>query len=205
MSDKFKNQYRIASARLQHWDYGATAAYFITICTKNRQYFFGDIQQGVMHLSALGVIAQLEWEKTFAIRADMVLTMGAFMVMPNHFHAIVMIGDNAYNGGGGNGRDAMHCVSMDTPTTNDTDAMHGVSTAKNSFAPQSKNLASIIRGFKSAVTTQARKMGDTNFNWQSRYHDHIIRDAQSFHNIEQYIINNPAKWDADMFNKSSKP
>lgn len=177
MSDKFNNQYRIASARLPHWDYGAAAAYFITICTKHRQHFFGDIQQGLMHLSALGVIAQQEWEKTFALRTDMALTMGAFVVMPNHFHAIVIIGDNAYNGGN----------------------------TANEFAPQSKNLASIVRGFKSAVTTQTRKMGDTHFNWQPRYHDHIIRDAQSFHNIEQYIINNPAKWNADMFDKELKP
>lgn len=131
----------------------------------------------------------------------MALTMGAFVVMPNHFHAIVTIGDNAYNGGCNTDetprRDAMHCVSTNTNTNNDINT-NGMA---NAFAPQSKNLASIVRGFKSAVTTQARKMGDTNFNWQPRYHDHIIRDAQSFHNIEQYIINNPAKWDADMFNK----
>jgi len=54
--------------------------------------------------------------------------------------------------------------------------MHGVSTAetgttteslqiKNQFAPQRKNLASIIRGFKSAVTTVARKK-NIDFGWQ---------------------------------------
>lgn len=43
MSDKFKNKYRIPSARLQNWDYGANATYFITICTKNREHFFGKI------------------------------------------------------------------------------------------------------------------------------------------------------------------
>jgi len=41
--DKFKNKYRISSARLQSWDYGANGAYFITICTKNREHFFGKI------------------------------------------------------------------------------------------------------------------------------------------------------------------
>ena len=41
--DKFKNKYRIASARLQSWDYGDDGAYFITICTKNREHFFGEI------------------------------------------------------------------------------------------------------------------------------------------------------------------
>ncbi|MFC4231519.1 hypothetical protein ACFOW1_06445 [Parasediminibacterium paludis] len=166
MSNKFNNQYRIPSSRLAHWDYGAAAAYFITICTKDRQHFFGDIQQGVMHLSPLVIIAQQEWENTFTVRTDMALTMSAFVVMPNHFHAIVIIGDNAYNGGGGNmdrtprknaiprknvtpRRDAVHRVSTNANTKNDT--------AKNAFAPQSKNLVSIVRRFKSAVTTQARK------------------------------------------------
>lgn len=41
--ERFKNKYRIASARAQWWDYGWNGAYFITICSKNRQHFFGEI------------------------------------------------------------------------------------------------------------------------------------------------------------------
>jgi putative transposase len=98
-------------------------------------------------------------------------------------------------------RDAMHRVYDDGDERRD--AMHRVSTAdihtpKNQFAPQSKNLASIIRGFKSAVTMQARQL-NPDFAWQSRFHDHIIRDAASFERISNYIINNPLNWDKDKF------
>ncbi|MEQ9440067.1 MAG: transposase, partial [Cyclobacteriaceae bacterium] len=81
-------------------------------------------------------------------------------------------------------------------------AMHRDSTTtntNNTFGPQSKNLASIIRGFKSAVTTRARKMGNPHFAWQSRYHDHIIRHGVSFRRISQYIRNNPLQWKEDRF------
>jgi putative transposase len=69
----------------------------------------------------------------------------------------------------------------------------------NQFGPQSKNVASIIRGFKSAVTTQAKKYGFVDFDWQPLYHDHIIRNARAFENIENYIANNPLNWYKDSF------
>ncbi|MBP8213669.1 MAG: hypothetical protein KAX53_07980, partial [Saprospiraceae bacterium] len=69
---------------------------------------------------------------------------------------------------------------------------------KNHFAPQSKNLSSIIRGYKSAVTTFARK-NNIEFEWQSRFHDHIIRSMDDYHRISKYILNNPSKWLNDKF------
>jgi len=192
MSDgKFKNKYRIASARLPHWDYGRQAAYFVTICTKNRQHYFGSIQQGMMYLSDIGKIAEQEWIKTPAIRPDMNLTLGEFVVMPNHFHGIIIIGENSYNAPFPFPVETRCIASL--PET-------GTGTGKfvNQFGPQSKNLASIMRGFKSAVTKNARCM-QADFAWQSRYHDHIIRNETSFHNISQYIKNNPLHWQKDTF------
>jgi putative transposase len=55
--DKFKNNYRISSARLQNWDYGNSGTYFIPICTENKEYFFGDIKAGVIQLNSLGQLA----------------------------------------------------------------------------------------------------------------------------------------------------
>lgn len=83
----------------------------------------------------------------------------------------------------------MHCVST-VPTT-----------TQNQFGPQSKNLASIIRGFKIGVTKNARII-QSDFAWQLRYHDHIIRDDQSYHTISAYIVNNPVKWADDKFHRS---
>jgi putative transposase len=56
-----------------------------------------------------------------------------------------------------------------------------------------------MRGFKSAVTTQAKISGTHDFGWQARFHDHIIRDADSFERIQNYIANNPANWEQDKF------
>ncbi|MGM0579461.1 MAG: transposase [Bacteroidota bacterium] len=173
MPDKFKDKYRVESARLQNWDYGSNSKYFVTICTKNRECFFGNIRNGEMFLNDVGKIVESEWEKTFELRPDMNLFMGEYIVMPNHFHGIIGIGENRYN-------------------TND-------GSVPNQFGPQSKNLGSIMRGFKSAVTVGARLI-NPNFGWQGRFHDHIIRDYQSFIRISEYIKSNPKNWRDDTFN-----
>lgn len=167
-----------------------------------------------MVLSELGKIVEPEWLKTIEIRPDMNLQMGEYVVMPNHFHAIISIGINKFNtklnrvdfGGaicGAMGRDAMHRVS--TGETNVTNEPNITNIAKsidsiynNKFGPQSKNLASILRGFKSAVTTFAR-INNIEFDWQPRFYDHIIRTDTSFQRISKYITNNPANWKDDKF------
>ena len=245
---KYQNKYRIDSARLKNWDYGSSASYFITICTANREHYFGEIIEQKMNLSILGNIVQQEWVKTVQLRPDMNLSLGEFVVMPNHFHAIIFIGDNAYNRGNVNRcdddgdyrpidadchrndagihrndanrhrRDAMHGVSttnIGRSTTNNvgmttdnagtttinagtTTDNGGTTTTGNKFGSQSKNLASIVRGFKSSVTTWARR-NDVPFNWQPRYHDHIVRNTTEYYRISNYIINNPANWQEDKF------
>jgi putative transposase len=189
MNGLFKNKYRIASARLQTWNYADAGMYFITICTGNRECYFGEIEpnqnlEPKIRLTEIGEVAQAEWSKTIELRPDMNLELGEFVVMPNHFHGIIIIGENQFNQhvGDSNGRDAMHRVS--TTTT--------------AFGPQSKNLGSIIRGYKSAVTTYARK-NNIKFSWQPRFHDHIIRSEDEYHRIANYILNNPNKWLQDKF------
>jgi REP element-mobilizing transposase RayT len=191
MSALFNNKYRIPSARLHNWNYANEAMYFVTICTKNRNNYFGEIVVETPCMASLqpteiGKIAHSEWYNSIELRHDMNLELGEFVVMPNHIHGIIIIGANEYN----------------TPRT---DATHGVSTDdandteyKNQFAPQSKNLSSIIRGYKSAVTTYARK-NQIEFEWQPRFHDHIIRSMDDYYRISNYILNNPAKWQNDKF------
>jgi len=181
-ADKYKNQYRIKSTRLQNWDYGQNGGYFITICTEKRVHYFGEITNEKMQLSDIGKIVESEWLATFEMRPDMNLTMGEFVIMPNHFHAIISIGDNQFNTHRG-GRDAMHCVS----------------TAQNKFGPQSKNLGSIVRGFKSGVTKNARII-NPDFGWQRNYWEHVIRNDNEYQRIAQYIMDNPQKWALDKLN-----
>ena len=189
MSTRFKNKYRTESSRLKNWDYGSNAKYFVTICTKNRKPFFGDCENGRMILNDIGKIVELEWLKTFVMRPDMNLFMGEYVIMPNHFHGIVGIGLNEYNG-----RDAMHCV----PTISTTTSPATPDPTQNGFGPQSNNLGSIIRGFKSGVTVRARSV-NPDFAWQPRFYDHIIRNEKSFDQISEYIIDNPVNWHKDTF------
>jgi hypothetical protein len=115
-------------------------------------------------------------------------------------HGIILIGKNENNtGDGDNRRDAMHCVST-TDDTNDTDAAYESKKSVNQFGPQSKNLGSILRGYKSAVTSFARKH-NIQFNWQARFHDHIIRSMDEYYRISNYITNNPLNWQQDKFYK----
>lgn len=181
MENKYKNKYRIPSARLQSWNYASRAAYFITICAHNRVHCFGEVINKEMQLNDIGKLTEEEWLKTIELRPDMNLELGQFVVMPNHFHGIIIIGNNEYN--------------------YNSNLLASHKTSVNSFGPQSKNLSSIIRGFKSSVTKNARVI-NPQFKWQERFHDHIIRDARSFNNIQNYIYNNPNNWKEDTFYKN---
>ena len=96
MPDKFQNKYRISSARLQHWDYGSDALYFVTICTQNREHYFGEIADGKMQLSETGKMANRFW---FEIPNHFpFVQLGEFVVMPNHVHGIIIIDKTGYDG-----------------------------------------------------------------------------------------------------------
>ncbi len=65
---------------------------------------------------------------------------------------------------------------------------------------KSGSLSKIVQGYKAAVTRRARAMGHTEFAWQERFYDHIIRDEKSLDRIRAYIEGNPAKWQDDEYN-----
>lgn len=222
---KFRNKYRIESSRLQKWDYGWDAAYFITICTKNRIHYFGKVEDGEMILSNVGVLADDFWHeiKNHAKNVD----FGAFVVMPNHIHGILVLdGNNRDNGtdnnmndrmddgtddgmdnGTDNGRDKACLVSTDPLPSTIPSTIPPTSTipsppqtpGQRRFQNQGKNtVSSIIGSYKSAVTKHAHRLG-YEFDWQSRFDDRIIRDDASYQRIRNYINNNPANWGKDKF------
>ena len=216
--EKFQNKYRISSVRLQNHDYGSRGMYFVTICTKNRENYFGKIiTSGIdnehfeMQLSEAGKIVESEWQKTPEVRPDMNLIIDEYQVMPNHFHAILIIGDNQFNTN--KPIDDLHTNPADPPrdamlaSLNNSDSnpiselenqmmMETNFDQKNKFAPQSNNLGSVMRGFKSAVTSYAKDHNIV-FGWQPRYYDHIIRNYNEYQRIANYIRNNPANWGND--------
>jgi len=171
VNDKFKGKYRIPSARWAVWDYSSNAAYFITICVANRAHDFGEIVDGEMNLSPLGQSAQDCWDE-IPMHFPFV-ELGAFVVMPNHVHGVVIIKKHI-------------------------ETQYVASLPKNKFGPQSQNLASIVRGYKIGVTKFARQ-NNIPFGWQARYHDRVIRDVAEHERIHQYILTNPQNWEDDEF------
>ncbi len=186
MAEKYQNKYRSESARLQSWDYRWAGAYFITICTHNREHYFGEIVNGKMILSNAGVLANVFWYEIKNHSKN--VTLGEFVVMPDHMHGILILGDSMDDG-----IDRIvgtrHALSQPSQSEKPIGQQRFQNPGKNS-------ISSIIGGYKSAVTKHANRL-EIPFRWQTRFHDHIIRDQKSFDNISNYIRNNPAKWEED--------
>jgi putative transposase len=207
MPDKFLNKYRIPSARLSNWDYSSNAAYFITICTANREHYFGMITKDEMQLSKIGEFANECWMKIpdhFPF-----FHLDAFVIMPNHIHGIVLI-DKPYSIGSivETGHNPIvetgHALSLQEREHKQEQEQKqppkSISkTPHFRFRNQGKNTVSAMVGsFKSAVTKWCNE-NKFPFKWQSRFHDHIIRDKDEFRRIKNYIHSNPANWKEDKF------
>ncbi|TRZ53070.1 transposase [bacterium] len=158
------------SIRLQGYDYSSAGAYFIIICTKNRECLFGEIIANEMSLNNFGMIARDEWIKSAAIRSE--IELDEFVVMPNHFHGIVVI----------HGRG-------DRP----------VAPTEQCPGPQPKSIGALVAGFKSAVTKHINEIRTTPGLpvWQRNYYEHIVRDDKELNGIREYINNNPMNWETD--------
>ncbi len=182
---KFKNKYRIESNRKPGWNYGDNALYFVTICTKNRICYFGNVVNTKMQLSEIGRMAEKFWLEIPQHFPFVILH--AHVVMPNHVHGIIEIAKRDDD-------------RIDVETQNFASLPETTNQYKNNFGPQSQNLASIIRGYKIGVKKNARLVRPK-YAWQSNYHDHIIRNNKSYINITNYIKNNPGNWNDDQFYK----
>ena len=185
MTPKFNNKYRIASARLQGWDYRWTSAYFITICTDDKLHYFGEIENGKMQLSPIGAIADVLWQGIKNHSKN--VRLGEFVVMPNHIHGILIL----ENDDSDTVVETFHETSLRTDIKNEF---------MSKISPKSGSVSTIIRSYKSAMTGHCNRLG-LRFKWQTRFHDHIIRDEKSFDSISDYIRHNPQNWGKDTFNK----
>jgi putative transposase len=184
--EKFRDKYRIPSARLANWDYSRPGFYFITICTKNRIHFFGEIIKGEMHLNETGLIANTCWAGTPAHFNH--TRLGEFVIMPNHVHGIIIIDDPVTSADADSAVETGHALSL-----------------RSSNHPRFRNpgkntISSMVGSFKSAVTRLSRPV-HPEFGWQTRFYDHIIRDHRDLVHISHYILNNPANWKEDRFYK----
>lgn len=163
--------------RWRKWDYSSSGAYFVTICTKNNEPFFGEIIQppevesqetelhipldSYLHPTHIGEIA---WNNWLEIPAHYPFaSLDAFVVMPNHIHGILHFEKKTEEAW--------------TPLKK---------------GPQRNNLPDVIRTYKGSVTRYANK-NDIHFKWQGRYHDRVIRNLTELSQIRNYIWNNPSR------------
>jgi len=156
--------------RLRGYDYSLLGAYFITICTHNKQCLFGTIGKGTMNLNPYGKIVRECWinipQHYIGINSNV------FIVMPNHIHGVIEIrGEETRSG------------SKPDPTKR-----HPLSEIVRAFKTYSS------RGINELRDSHGTKV------WQSGYYEHIIRGETDYREIGDYIIFNPAKWESDSEN-----
>jgi len=176
------------SLRLPEYDYGATGAYFITICTKERISLFGEIERGNMTLNEFGNIVASCWSDL--PRHFPNIQLDCFIVMPNHIHGLIEITDKR--------------------PANSVGAQHAapVPSAPVHHSPrnvQPGSLGAIVRSFKAASSRRINLLSGTPGAtiWQRNYYEHVIRGESELQRVREYIVNNPARWMEDEENPNA--
>jgi len=158
--------------RLKDYDYSQNGAYFITICSKNKENLFGTVLteqdcssvgaafcRPQVQLSNIGKVVKKEIEQIASIYKSTLVD--CFVIMPNHIHMIITIKNLEQQFG------------------------------RQNAAP---TISRIINQFKRSTSIKVRYS-----IWQKSYHDHIIRNEQDYNHITEYIDNNPANWLTDTY------
>ncbi len=156
------------SIRLKDYDYAQPGAYFVTICTCQRECFLGEIADGQVQLNECGDMVRAQWLSLPTYHLHVVLD--EFVIMPNHLHGIIIL--------------------------TDADARAGLLTRPYK---KRQGIPDLVRGFK---TYSTRKINERRGSqgipvWQRNYYEHIVRNEEELHAIQEYIVNNPLRWGED--------
>jgi putative transposase len=177
----FDNAQGRRSIRLPEYDYSQEGAYYITICAQDRKCLFGGIRNGKIILSECGRIVDDWWQRMPERYSGVILDK--FVIMPNHMHAIIIIGGDVDNGVG-----AIDNVGV----------IHELP-LRRWIKRRVMVLPKIIGYFKMNSARQINQMHNTTGCpvWQRNYWEHVIRNEKSLNKIREYICNNPLYWAAD--------
>ena len=168
------------SNRLKNYDYSQTGYYFVTICTFGRKNILGNINVGNCALTVPSIIGEkvIEcWNNISRLNDN--INIDSFCLMPNHLHGIIVLNNRVEN------IKNNKVYGFEVKEEKGHRSLHGV-----------------IRDFKSVTTRHYNKLVDEplkNTLWQKSFHDHIIRNEQELQNIREYISNNAAKWQDDIY------
>ena len=192
--------HRRRSIRLQGYDYSQPGAYFVTICTQTQHCLFGEIANGEMLLNDSGRMISRWWavlaSKFPRVQPDL------HVVMPNHFHGIVIIeGDPIPVGAALRGRPLTPRYS-ETHATHDEEAPGGA----HAGAP----LPEIVGWLKTMTTNEyirgVKERGWPRFHgrlWQRDYYERVFRSEEELRAVRQYVLDNPRKWEGDLNHPSN--
>lgn len=172
--EKIKRNRR--SIRLKRFDYAQQGAYFVTICTHERENLFGRVAEDEMRLSAEGEAVRDVWSGLPRLFPS--VDLDEFVVMPNHVHGIIAI---PFVG-----------AQFIAPST------HGGAVGEGKHAPA---LGDAVRAFKAAAARRVRLSSNPEFRWQRNYYEHVVRNEDDLNRIRLYIRMNPALWAEDPENR----
>jgi putative transposase len=194
--NQYHSQHHRRSIRLKGYDYSQTGFYFITLCTRDRQCWFGEVKNGKMYLNSIGSIVAKEWLNSAQIRQE--IELDEWIVMPNHFHAIVIIHNEINENLGRTSENHIQGEHFGNIQGEHFGNIQGASLAPLRLR-KPRSLSTLISGFKAVVTkriNEIRQVSGVSI-WQRNYYEHIIRDELSLYNIRKYILENPLSWSED--------
>ena len=208
------------SPRLKEYDYAQDGAYFVTLCAQHRAHVFGEVVGDAMRLNAAGMMVDHWWQEIPRKFPDVELDV--YVIMPNHFHAILVLNHYATTVGatlrGRPGNNFNETRQSKPVFANDK---NGIKTGEGTQAVPYDERAiksgegtqalpytvpDIIGWFKTMTTNAyihgVNEQGWEPFNgklWQRSFHDHIIRGERELNVLREYIVSNPALWAADQY------
>ena len=166
--------HRRHTIRLDCYDYSSEGCYFVTICTIDKKCLFGKIVDDEMQMNDVGRMVE-RWYVELEHKFSTIQCLD-YVVMPNHFHCIIYIGNSLVG--------ADLCVRPDASTE--------------------ISLPAIIQWFKTMSTNEYyRQVKKGTWPaigkrlWQRNYYEHIVRSQISFEEISDYIKSNPTRWVED--------
>ncbi|TDD74968.1 transposase [Flavobacterium caseinilyticum] len=230
----FKNRYQTESNRLKNWDYSSEAIYFITLVAQNRECIFGTIADDKMTLNDNGKIIETELLKSIVIRERWFFHNWVVMPNHIHLLVEIKndnsIPSVETHCSASLPSASLPSASLPSASLQLESDSHSESKPQK-FSRKPNSISSFVAIFKSVTTKQINTLINSNdarrkdarrrdalqcvstketeqpmINtiWQSNYHDHIVRNYNSFDTIYHYIKNNPKNWNTDSINSSSE-
>jgi REP element-mobilizing transposase RayT len=203
--------HRRRTIRLKSYDYTREGAYFITICTQEKDLLFGNVPDGVMRLNNAGEMISTVWLDLPRRFSSIILD--EYIIMPNHIHGIIILKPSQRPGESCIRPESFHENNpnqgdhKDRPYGKHYGKQYGKYDGESGVMPSgtmSGSLGRIIQAFKS-ISTHEYILGIRQRNWkpfigrlwQRNYYEHVIRDENNLNRVQKYIINNPLRWLSD--------